>query len=477
MNVKDLEALLVQKQKTVLLYRRFASYIIATALLISSAVFYKKIANKSTLEGKSLSSAAWLDSASLKFMKLASHVENASYCMPLHVDIVNDVEIFFHHCPAEVFAKRATEYEVMKDFVVDARIARRFHFWREVYSNWSSDQFVLHSSEFPEVILETVDVSNLKSSFSSNERRKKAQKVIKTRKRMYRNLLVEMHRKYRKGEAFLSPAMLRIEKTMQHITDKNKYWIVARSIRTQRGQRDFISSGLQASGRYLPAIKKEFERIGVPTELANIAFIESSFNLNAYSKVGAGGIFQIMPATGKQYMIVGDDIDERKDPIKSATAAAKLLKLNYRLTKSWPLAITAYNHGVGGINRAVRSVKSRDIVELIEQYRGNAFGFASKNFYTGFLGLLDTLEKADKIFPNIVKFSELKFLVYRVRNNSDIGDIQKKLNISKDIIRFYNPDLSAQVMRGEVKVPRGYRLKHPAPEEIKQNVASKAENT
>jgi membrane-bound lytic murein transglycosylase D len=258
--------------------------------------------------------------------------------------------------------------------------------------------------------------------------------------------------------------MLRIEKLVRHIEDKNKYWNIARAIRTQRGQRDYIALGLQAAGRYLPAIKKEFAKQGVPTALANIAFIESSFNLNAYSKVGAGGVYQIMPATGKQYMIISDIIDERKDPIKSAEAAAKLLTLNFRLTKQWPLAITAYNHGVGGINRAVKKVKSNDIVDLIEQYEGRGFGFASKNFYTGFLGMLDTLENADKIFPNTLKFSELKFAEYRLKSATRINDLKKKLSISNDIISFYNPDISRSAILNNAMLPRKYRLKYPQPE-------------
>lgn len=286
-----------------------------------------------------------------------------------------------------------------------------------------------------------------------------------------------MHRMHRKKQAFETPAMVRIEKLMTHIEDRNKYWHVARALRTQRGQRDFIASGIQASGRYLPAIKKSFRDQGVPEELANIAFIESSFNLAAYSKVGAAGVYQIMPATGKQYMIIDDLIDERRDPIKSGLAAAKLLKLNYKLTQRWPLAITAYNHGVGGINRAIKTVKSREIIDLINNYNGRAFGFASKNFYTGFLGLLDTLEKSEKIFPNVLQFSELKFSTHRVSRPTTMGKLKEKLQISTDIVSFYNPDLSRAALQNDAVIPRGYILKYPPKQPMIQGESQKEENS
>ena len=99
-------------------------------------------------------------------------------------------------------------------------------------------------------------------------------------------------------------------------------------------------------------IKRIFKEVGVPEELSVLPHVESSFQLQAYSSAGAAGIWQFTRSTGRLYMKVGYEVDERRDPIVAAYAAAKLLKHNYKQLKSWPLAITAYNHGVNGMKRA-----------------------------------------------------------------------------------------------------------------------------
>ena len=86
---------------------------------------------------------------------------------------------------------------------------------------------------------------------------------------------------------------------------------------------------------------------GVPRELVALPHVESSFNPRAYSHVGAAGLWQFMRSTGRRYMRVDDVVDERMDPHKASVAAARLLGFNYRQIDSWPLAITAYNHGAG----------------------------------------------------------------------------------------------------------------------------------
>jgi membrane-bound lytic murein transglycosylase D len=82
--------------------------------------------------------------------------------------------------------------------------------------------------------------------------------------------------------------------------------------------------------------------------LAYLPLVESSFNVRARSIVGAVGMWQFMPETGKKFMRIDEKVDERRDPFASTRAAARLLKENYRLLSNWPLAITAYNHAPTG---------------------------------------------------------------------------------------------------------------------------------
>jgi len=73
--------------------------------------------------------------------------------------------------------------------------------------------------------------------------------------------------------------------------------------------------------------------------------VESSFNPAAYSKVGAQGLWQFMRSTGRRYLHIDSTVDDRLDPFRSTQAAAQLLAYNYHLLGTWPLALTAYNHG------------------------------------------------------------------------------------------------------------------------------------
>jgi membrane-bound lytic murein transglycosylase D len=120
-------------------------------------------------------------------------------------------------------------------------------------------------------------------------------------------------------------------------------------LRAQRGAREHLAEGLRISGRYIDEMKRIFRDEGLPEDLTYLPLVESSFNIRARSSAGALGMWHFMPDTGKKFLRIDGGIDERRDPFLSTRAAARLL--NYHLFESWPLAITAYNHGTEGIFR------------------------------------------------------------------------------------------------------------------------------
>src|SRR5204863_7703720 len=128
--------------------------------------------------------------------------------------------------------------------------------------------------------------------------------------------------------------------------------------------------------------------------------VESSFQ-NAKSKAGAVGLWQFMSSTGKLYMKVSSKLDERLDPVRSSEAAAHLLRDNYSALGVWPLAITAYNHGRGGMLQAQRLYGS-DLPTIIDAYRGPVFGYASMNFYSEFIAAVDVYEDYPQYFGELV---------------------------------------------------------------------------
>jgi membrane-bound lytic murein transglycosylase D len=432
--------------------------LLVTALAASTAAARTRHASKVASHKPAFPT---LDRAAESFASKASAITNAAECFPIQVQEEGRIGIHFLHCSDQALARDGDGVRISENFSVPGGIARRYNFWRRIYSMWGKDQYVMHLSEYPEVVVAAFDGRRLPESFGPIARENAIKRVAKGQREQFRQLFLAMHR-LRKDETQFTPAMRRLARQMAHVPSQDKYLIAARTMRLQRGQRDFIATGLSVAPKYLPAIEQEFLAQGIPVEISRLAFVESSFNLRAVSKVGASGVYQIMPATGRQYLKMHGGVDERNDPIKAAKAACKLLKMNYGMTGSWPLAITAYNHGVGGIRRAMGKVGSKDIVQLINRYYGNAFGFASKNFYASFLGVLATLKEADRLFPDVTKPAALAFETLRVPRAMTLATLRKQHKFDVQKVAELNPDMSRPLVRSQAPLPAGYVLKIPA---------------
>jgi len=228
-------------------------------------------------------------------------------------------------------------------------------------------------------------------------------------------------------------------------------------IRSQRGAKEHFVAGLKIAGRYLAQMQKIFREEGLPAELAYLPLVESSFNVRARSSAGALGMWQFMPETGKKFLRLDATVDERRDPLASTRAAARLLKENYRLFGNWPLAITAYNHGTEGIFRAVKTVESDNLVELIRGYQSPTFGFASKNFYAEFLAVIDIARQRDTYFPYLRPHRPLLLREVEVKRQAPLHLLLKPAAISESDFFEWNPALEPKIKF----LPVGYRVKLP----------------
>lgn len=394
------------------------------------------------------------------FTRMSASIARGNECVPIRVGGRGQVDLQYLSCTPSAFRRDGEAFQVSENISVPKSIARRVNFWRRVYSLWSKNQNVLHVAEYPEIVLEIHDSTRMKD-MSEKAREKKMKPEIQKRRNHYRQMLLKFAYTKNLDVNKLSPSERRVHRLFDHINDPSKFRIAASSIRVQRGQREYIAKGLEIAPKYLIHAEEEFKRQGLMPELARIAFIESSFNLQARSKVGASGVYQVMPETGRDYLIVTPEIDERNDPIKASRAAAKLLALNYKILGEWPLAITAYNHGVGGISRAMREEGTKDIVKLINEYRGRNFGFASKNFYAGFLGLLASLKDTAKVFPEVISAEPLKFTTVRV-GGMTVSAVKRKYKLSSSTLIAYNPDVTWRFVRTDQAFPKRYTLKIPA---------------
>lgn len=233
----------------------------------------------------------------------------------------------------------------------------------------------------------------------------------------------------------------------------------ASNVRWQLGQSDRFLGGLQRSGAYRAHINQVIREKNLPIELAVLPHVESSFNPSAYSSAAAAGMWQFGRATGRRFMRIDHIVDERMDPYIASNAAMSLLEYNYSVLGTWPLALTAYNHGAGGISRAVRETGTTDIETIVANYRGRAFGFASRNFYAQFLAVLDVENNAREHFGDVRLNPAPNFRIVETDAYIDAEVFAQSLGISLAQFRDDNPALRPAVWEGNKRIPSGFPIK------------------
>jgi len=260
----------------------------------------------------------------------------------------------------------------------------RIEFWKKIYTQYGKDDIVIHDRVRVNLIYDVADDSNVDSKVTT---------VDRALKEILQNV---------DSPENLSPVAQQIQAAI--VADgvpmtRSAVDELIENVHTQRGIKERFRDGIVRSGRYVDSFRQIMEAQGVIPELALLPLVESSFE-NAKSKAAALGVWQFTRSTGKLYMTINKKTDDRLDPNKATRAAARLLKDNYNALGSWPLAITAYNHGRGGMMRAKNEV-GPDITKIISDYRGPVFGYASMNFYTEFLAAVDVYNNYEQYFGTL----------------------------------------------------------------------------
>ncbi len=332
--------------------------------------------------------------------------------------------------------------------VINANVS----FWIKIYGHYSTSQAVVHDSVDLDIVYEVIDLepAELPGARKMNRQRmaQASERVEQVLKRLATNPLSEDADCRRVAALFGSQA------------DARAFGLACHRVRCQIGQRDRFQAGLVRSGAYIDGMRAILKAQGVPEDLAYLPHVESSFDINAYSKFGAAGMWQFTRSTGKRFMTVDYVLDERRDPIAATHAAARLLKENHDKLGNWPLAITAYNHGAAGVQRA--KAAHGDYPEIFTSYMGRSFKFASRNFYSEFLAARQVASDYQSYFGQLSLKAPLRSRSVRLDGFAAFTDLCRHFEVSPEVIRAMNPALRSPVFSGQKHVPKGYVLNLPA---------------
>ncbi|MFA6499380.1 MAG: transglycosylase SLT domain-containing protein [Desulfurivibrionaceae bacterium] len=325
-------------------------------------------------------------------------------------------------------------------------------FWCDIYGKYPSSQGVLHDKRDLRIIYEVLDVEGV---WETSARERDRQRIERAKERY-----LEILRALAAG----APPQSREEKRVAGLfgpkATAEDFRLAQDNIRFQSGQKDNFRAGLIRSGAYLEEIKQIMASYGVPEDLAYLPHVESSFNYKAYSKFGAAGIWQFTESSGKQFNLDVDyAIDERRDPIKATHAAAKMLRHNYELLGTWPLAVTAYNHGVNGMMRA-KAAKG-DYERIFQEHESELFKFASRNFYSEFLAAREVAKNYKTFFGPLPIEPPVNSKAVLLPNYALVGDLVKYLKVDLETFKALNPALREPVYLGQKLIPKGYEVRVP----------------
>ncbi|MFO1518517.1 MAG: lytic transglycosylase domain-containing protein [bacterium] len=355
-------------------------------------------------------------------------------------------------------------------FPLPEALKPNFEFWKQIYSKYDKNDRVFHDTEHLEVIYSVI---HLKEPEVENADGEAEEEIASPRAGRHSRLKEEKERirgvllKLAAGgyeEKDLSTEEKRIYHLFDSVDEPDKFKSAAETgrIRAQTGQKDKFLKAIEWSGAYLTEIEDVFTSYDLPHELTRIIFVESMFNPKARSKVGASGLWQFMPYTGRLFITVNSVVDERNDPIRATHAAAQFLKANFDSLGSWPLAVNAYNSGALNLSRAKEELGTDDIGIIAKNYRGGGYKFASRNFYTEFLAALEVANHYKDYFGEIERLPALKYETVTFDGPLPLVEVAQNCGIALSTLEEMNPGYSRVYFGSRKPLPSGYSLKIPA---------------
>ena len=217
-----------------------------------------------------------------------------------------------------------------------------------------------------------------------------------------------------------------------------------------KNRTDFYAKNKDKINLYFPMFEEQLQNRKIPLELKYLPIIESRLDPEAVSRVGATGLWQLMFYTGLENGLkLNSYIDERMDPLKSTIAAAKYLEKLYKIHSDWNLALASYNAGPRTISKAIKRSGGYKNYWNLRPFLPRE----TANYIPSFIATMYILEYAEehgiaiKQPPN----TKPKIDTIYVKNQISFEHISSFLNISKEIIKKYNPSYIHEIVPGKNK--------------------------
>lgn len=346
-------------------------------------------------------------------------------------------------------------------FAIPTVLRPNVSLWLAIYGVYDSSQQVYYDRRHLDVVLGVLDLRPYAplSGDSARVRARKARQSVDA---------VEKER------SRIEAALLRLERgKRRRLSELERRLLAAyarrpsalrgahRRVAARSGLRDRFGEGLRRMALYRPYLLEILRRHRLPEEILALAMTESLFGPRARSRSGAYGIWQFLEGTGREYLHINRVVDERRDPIISTDAAARMLKSNLRRLKRWPLAITGYHYGPNGMARAARETGSYDLVRILERWRSKRFKFASRNYYASFLAALEVIRRQSQFFPNLVLPEPVRFETLAIPASMSIRRVARSCGVEVAALEALNLGLTRDALASRVSLPEGFPLRVP----------------
>lgn len=324
-------------------------------------------------------------------------------------------------------------------FVEPISLKPAIAFWKKIFVMYGESQVVLHHRNRLDQLYVVLDFTSFQKSEIPDE---------KAELKRLRYALIDVARQ---DIVEAATRQANQDKTIAMLTaDVRKQPDL---IRAQTGIRERYTRAIEIAPTYMPYMEQLFVDADLPVELSRLPFIESSFDIQATSSVGAAGIWQFMKDTGKLYLTIDAIRDERRDPLIATVAATRFFKRMYSQLQAWPLVVNAYNAGPGRLLQAVATLGTKDIGEIIARYNHPSYQFASRNFYPEFLAAVSIYTDRHRLFPTVREAEPLRYDSLMLDRAVSLPTLATLSDVSLEELRALNPALHASLFESAKLLP------------------------